>query len=65
MARMRKKLGAALVGLAALSLTLTACGGGGSDSGGGGGSSVGDAIDTSTATGAGDYWLCGASQLPA
>ena len=28
MARMRKKLGAALVGLAALSLTLTACGGG-------------------------------------
>ena len=64
MARMHKKLGAALVGLAALSLTLTACGGGGSDSGGGGGSD-GDAIDTSTATGEVNYWLWDASQLPA
>jgi multiple sugar transport system substrate-binding protein len=64
MARMRKKLGAALVGLAALSLTLTACGGGGSGSGGGGGAD-GDALDTSTATGDVNYWLWDAGQLPA
>ncbi len=36
MARMRKKLGAVLVGAAALSLTLTACGGGGGGAEGGG-----------------------------
>jgi multiple sugar transport system substrate-binding protein len=65
MAGTRKKLGAALVGLAALSLTLTACGGGGSDSGGGGGADSGDAIDTSTATGEVSYWLWDANQLPA
>ena len=35
MATLRKKLGAVLTGLAALSLTLTACGGGGGDAGGG------------------------------
>lgn len=63
MAGTRKKLGAALVGLAALSLTLTACGGGGSDSGGGG--ADGDVIDTSTATGDINYWLWDSGQLPA
>ncbi len=65
MARMRTKFGAALVGLAALSLSLTACGGGGgSDSGSsdGGGD---EAIDTTTATGDVNYWLWDASQLPA
>jgi len=64
MAGTRKKLGAVLVGLAAMSLTLTACGGGGSDSSGGGGSD-GDAIDTSTATGEVSYWLWDSNQLPA
>ena len=64
MAKMRKKLGAALVSAAALSLTLTACGGGGgeSESGGGGG---GEVIDTSTASGDVNYWLWDANQLPA
>ena len=64
MARMRKKLGAVLVGAAALSLTLTACGGGGgeSESGGGGG---GEVIDTSTASGDVNYWLWDNAQLPA
>lgn len=65
MARMRKKLGAALVGLATLSLTLSACGGGGSDSGGGGGGGGDEAIDTSTATGEVSYWLWDNSQVPA
>ena len=51
MARMRKKLGAVLVGAAALSLTLTACGGGGGGAEAGGGGSEGGAIDTSNATG--------------
>jgi multiple sugar transport system substrate-binding protein len=64
MAGMRKKLGAVVVGLAAMSLTLTACGGGGDDSSGGGGSD-GDALDTSTATGEVSYWLWDANQLPA
>ena len=64
MAGMRKKLGAVVVGLAAMSLSLTACGGGGSDSSGGGGSD-GDALDTSTATGEVNYWLWDANQLPA
>lgn len=64
MAKMRKKLGAAVVGLAALSLTLTACGGG-SDDGGGSGGSDGDVIDTSTATGDVNYWLWDSNQLPA
>jgi multiple sugar transport system substrate-binding protein len=61
---MRKKLGAVLVGAAALSLTLTACGGGGgeSESGGGGG---GEVIDTSTASGDVNYWLWDNAQLPA
>jgi multiple sugar transport system substrate-binding protein len=61
---MRKKLGATLVGVAALSLTLAACGGG---SGGtaGGGSDSGGALDTSTATGDVNYWLWDANQLPA
>jgi multiple sugar transport system substrate-binding protein len=63
MAQIRKKLGAALVGVAALSLTLTACGGG-SDSGTGS-SDSGGAIDTSTATGDVNYWLWDANQLPA
>ncbi len=62
MARMRKKLGAVLTGLAALSLTLTACGGGGAGGGGDGGG--GDAIDTSAATGEIDYWLWDNAQLP-
>jgi multiple sugar transport system substrate-binding protein len=63
MARMRKKLGAALVSAAALSLTLTACGGGGgAESGGGGG---GEVIDTSTASGDVNYWLWDNAQLPA
>jgi multiple sugar transport system substrate-binding protein len=67
MARMRKKLGAALVGVAALSLTLTACGGGsnGGGGGGGGGSDNGGALDTSKASGDINYWLWDASQLPA
>jgi multiple sugar transport system substrate-binding protein len=64
MARMRKKLGAALVSAAALSLALTACGGGGPESGGGGGGE-GEAIDTSTASGEVSYWLWDANQLPA
>lgn len=63
MASMRKKMGAALVGLAAFSLTLTACGGSSSDDGSG--SDGGDAIDTSTATGDVNYWLWDASQQPA
>ena len=50
MARMRKKLGAALVGAAALSLTLTACGGGGGSEEGGG-TAEGGAIDTSASLG--------------
>lgn len=66
MARMRKKLSAALVGIAALSLSLTACGGGGSDSGSDGGGGGGDgAIDTSSASGDVSYWLWDANQLPA
>jgi multiple sugar transport system substrate-binding protein len=63
MARMRKKLGAVLTGLAALSLTLTACGGGGGAGGDGGGGD--EAIDTSAATGDVDYWLWDNNQLPA
>ncbi|HEY5821166.1 MAG TPA: sugar ABC transporter substrate-binding protein [Propionibacteriaceae bacterium] len=59
---MRKKIGAALVGLAALSLTLTACGGGSDDGGSG---ETGGALDTSAATGDVNYWLWDASQLPA
>jgi multiple sugar transport system substrate-binding protein len=65
MARLRKKLGATLIGVAALSLTLTACGGG---SGGGEGSDVGadgGALDTSAAAGDVSYWLWDANQLPA
>jgi multiple sugar transport system substrate-binding protein len=64
MAKMRKKLGAALVSAAALSLALTACGGGGAESGGGGGGE-GEVIDTSTASGDVNYWLWDANQLPA
>ena len=63
MASMRKKLGAALVGLATLSLTLTACGGGSDNAGGGGGDE--EAVDTSAATGDINYWLWDANQLPA
>ena len=63
MAKLRKKWAAALVGAAALSLTLTACGGGGSEDEGG--TSEGGAIDTSTATGDINYWLWDANQLPA
>ena len=63
MARMHKKLSAALVGLAALSLSLTACGGSGSSDSGS--SDNGDAIDTSAATGDINYWLWDAGQLPA
>jgi multiple sugar transport system substrate-binding protein len=65
MARMRKKLGAALVSAAALSLALTACGGGGAESGGGGGGGEGEVIDTSTASGDVSYWLWDPAQLPA
>src|SRR5687768_16550948 len=65
MARMRKKLGVALVSAAALSLALTACGGGGAESGGGGGGGEGEVIDTSTASGDVNYWLWDANQLPA
>src|SRR3954447_5523539 len=64
MAKLRKKLAAVLVGAAAFSLTLTACGGGG-DSGGGGDASGDDAIDTSNASGEIDYWLWENAQLPA
>jgi len=63
MAKMRKKLGAALVGMAALSLALTACGGGGDA--GGDADSEGGAIDTSSASGDVSYWLWDANQLPA
>src|SRR4051794_40168812 len=63
MARMRKKLGAALVGVAALSLTLTACGGGNDT--GSGSSDSGGAIDTSSASGEVNYWLWDANQLQA
>ena len=65
MARMRKKLGAVLIGAAALSLALTACGGGGGSEGGGGGDAEGGAIDTSTASGDVSYWLWDANQQPA
>ncbi len=64
MAVFRKKLGAALVGVAALSLTFTACSGGSSSSGGDADAS-GGAIDTSTATGTVNYWLWDTNQLPA
>ena len=64
MARMRKKLGALVIGAAALSLTLTACGGGGGGDEGGGGAE-GGAIDTSNASGDVSYWLWDANQLPA
>ena len=63
MAKLRKKWAAALVGAAALSLTLTACGGGGGEDEGG--TSEGGAIDTSTATGDIDYWLWDINQKPA
>ena len=63
MARIRKKLAAVLTGLAALSLTLTACGGGGGDGGGGGGGGD-EAFDTSQAAGEIDYWLWDNAQLP-
>jgi multiple sugar transport system substrate-binding protein len=63
MVRMRKKLAAVLTGLAALSLTLTACGGGGGDAGGGGGGGD-EAFDTSQASGDIDYWLWDNAQLP-
>lgn len=68
MVKIRKKLGAALVGLATFSLALTACGGSStnSDSGGGsGGGASGDAIDTSKVGGQLNYWLWDAAQLPA
>jgi multiple sugar transport system substrate-binding protein len=65
MARMRKKLGAVLVGAAALSLTLTACGGGGGGAEGGGADAGGGAIDTSQAAGDVSYWLWDANQQPA
>jgi len=65
MATIRTKLGAALVGLAALSLSLSACGGGGGSDDGGGGGADGDAIDTSNASGDISYWLWDAGQLPA
>src|SRR5215210_1450874 len=69
MAKLRKKLGAAVVGLAALSMTLAACGGGGgggTGGGGGGGGGGGDeAIDTSNASGEINYWLWENAQLPA
>ena len=63
MAKMRKKLAAVLTGLAALSLTLTACGGGGGEGGGGGGGGD-EALDTSQASGDIDYWLWDNAQLP-
>src|SRR4029453_7779621 len=66
MARMRKKLGAVLVGAAALSLTLTACGGGGGGGAEGGGADAGGgAIDTTQASGDVSYWLWDANQQPA
>jgi multiple sugar transport system substrate-binding protein len=64
MARMRKKLGAVLVGAAALSLTLAGCGGGSGGAAGGDGAE-GGAIDTSTASGDVSYWLWDANQQPA
>lgn len=64
MATIRTKLGAALVGLAALSLSLSACGGGGGSDDGSGGAD-GEAIDTSNASGDVSYWLWDAGQLPA
>ena len=65
MAKMRNKLGAVLTGLAALTLTLTACGGGNAGGGGGGGGGGDEAIDTSQAAGEIDYWLWDNAQLPA
>src|SRR3954466_12443846 len=65
MAIKRKKLGALLVGAAALSLTLTACGGGGGSESGGGGGSESGALDTSSASGDVSYWLWDTNQLPA
>ena len=62
MATLRKKLGAVLVGVAALSLTLTACGGGGDAGGSSGGEEV---IDTATVSGEINYWLWDNNQLPA
>ena len=66
MAKLRKKLGA-VIGLAALSMTLAACGGGGGagGTGGGGGGAGGEAIDTANASGEINYWLWENAQLPA
>src|SRR5215217_2606889 len=64
MAVMRTRLGAVLVGAAALSLTLTGCGGGGGGSEGGG-TAEGGAIDTSNASGDVSYWLWDSNQKPA
>ena len=64
MAIFRNKLGAALIGVAALSLTVTACSGG-STSAGGDADASGGAIDTSNATGTVNYWLWDTNQLPA
>ena len=51
-----------LTGMAALGLTLTACGGGPA---GGGGPVEDVVIDTSQVSGEIDYWLWDTNQLPA
>jgi multiple sugar transport system substrate-binding protein len=67
MSQRRKKWAAALVGVAALSLTLTACGGDSGSSSGSGGDvgADGGPIDTSKATGEISYWLWENAQQPA
>ena len=65
MAKLHKRLAAALVGAAALSLTLTACGGESAGTAAGAGGGGGEAIDTATATGEINYWLWDTNQLPA
>ncbi len=66
MAKLHKRLAAALVGVAALSLTLTACVGDSTGGGtGGGGGEGGEVIDTANATGEINYWLWDNNQLPA
>jgi multiple sugar transport system substrate-binding protein len=64
---LRTKWTAALIGAAALSLTLTGCGGigGSSDSGGGDADADGGAIDTSSVSGEINYWLWENAQQPA
>ena len=58
---MKRKAGALIASMAALTIALTGCSG----DGGGNAAAGGDAIDTSTATGEVSYWLWDSNQQPA